>query len=102
MSRLSVDLSPKEVIDSIYQSELKDEEVQQHMIHAIAKGWNWTEELDTDFIARITALLVKEIAATKASSINYGGSPKWNMEYAEKELKAGRKPDKRRFSNAGN
>lgn len=98
MSRISVEISTKQAIEAL---DFKDKAVQKAVMEAMAEDWDFTEELDSAFVDRLTAVLAKQIKAVKKRSIDYGGNCRWNMEYAEKELTAGRKPDRAKFGRPG-
>jgi len=98
MSRISIEISAKQAIEAL---DFKDKTVQKAVMEAIAEDWDFTEELDDAFVARLTDLLAKQVKVVKMRSINYGGNCRWNMEYAQKELAAGRKPDHKRFGRPG-
>lgn len=98
MSRISIDISTKQAIEAL---DFGDKAVQKAVIEAMAEDWDFTEELDSAFVDRLAAVLAKQVKIVKKRSIDYGGNCRWNMEYAEKELLAGRKPDRTKFGRPG-
>lgn len=80
----------------------EDEETINALVDKIAESWDYTKELDVEYVRRISLHLTEKIKEKKQRFLNYGGSPAWNMEYCEKELKAGRKVNRNKLSNSGN
>ena len=97
------ELRPKFTDQEIVSAlDLSIPEAQQLIIHKLADDWDWTKELPETFITRFSDYLRAAIETNRMRSINYGGAPKWNREYAEKCLSEGKRVNRNNFSRAGN
>lgn len=86
----------------IYALDLRDIETLTKVIDKIVDSWDYSQELHDEYAKRIATVLKDKMKKERDRIRNYGGSIGFNLEFCEKEIKAGRKVDSSRLRYTSN
>lgn len=99
MARISVDVDDTSVIWSL---NMRDPKVLERVLEKLVDSWDYSQELHTQYAERLTMELKKRLQMERDRIARYGGSIGDNLEFCEKEIRAGRRVDSSKLRYTSN